>query len=87
MSINVDLKILDNRLLHMMPSYATKGSAGLDLRACIEHTQTIQPGETTMIPTGMAIHIDNTYYAALILPRSGLGPQTRHRARQSSGFD
>lgn len=73
MSINVDLKILDNRLLHMMPSYATKGSAGLDLRACIEHTQTIQPGETTMIPTGMAIHIDNTYYAALILPRSGLG--------------
>ena len=73
MSINVDLKILDNRLLYMMPSYATKGSAGLDLRACIEHTQTIQPGETTMIPTGMAIHIDNTYYAALILPRSGLG--------------
>ena len=73
MSINVDLKILDNRLLHMMPSYATPGSAGLDLRACIEHTQTIQPGETTMIPTGMAIHIDNTYYAALILPRSGLG--------------
>ena len=73
MSITVDLKILDNRLHHMMPSYATPGSAGLDLRACIEHTQTIGPGETVMIPTGMAIHIDNTYYAALILPRSGLG--------------
>lgn len=73
MSITVDLKILDNRLHHMMPSYSTPGSAGLDLRACIEHTQTIQSGETIMIPTGMAIHIDNTYYAALILPRSGLG--------------
>ena len=73
MSINVDLKILDSRLHHMMPNYATPGSAGLDLRACIEHTQTIHPGETVMIPTGMAIHIDNTYYAALILPRSGLG--------------
>lgn len=73
MSITVDLKILDSRLHHMMPSYATPGSAGLDLRACIEHIQSIQPGETIMIPTGMAIHIDNTYYAALILPRSGLG--------------
>src|SRR6187549_324729 len=73
MSITVDLKILDSRLHHMMPAYATAGSAGLDLRACIEHTQTIQPGETVMIPTGMAIHIDNAYYAALILPRSGLG--------------
>jgi len=73
MSITVDLKILDNRLHHMLPAYATPGSAGLDLRACIEHTQTIHPGETVMIPTGIAIHIDNTYYAALILPRSGLG--------------
>ena len=73
MSINVDVKILDARLHHMMPSYATPGSAGLDLRACIEHALTIQAGETVMIPTGMAIHIDNTYYAALILPRSGLG--------------
>jgi len=73
MSINVDLKILDERLRQNMPSYATKGSAGLDLRACIEHTQTIKPGETVMIPTGMAIHIDNAYYAAMILPRSGLG--------------
>ena len=73
MSIQVDLKILDDRLRHMMPAYATSGSAGLDLRACIEHTQTLHPGETTMIPTGMAIHLDNPNYAALILPRSGLG--------------
>ncbi len=73
MSLNVDLKILDERLRQLMPSYATTGSAGLDLRACIEHTLTIGPNETVMIPTGMAIHIDNTYYAALILPRSGLG--------------
>lgn len=73
MSIDVDLKILDDRLRTNEPSYATPGSAGLDLRACTEETQTIQPGETTLIPTGMAIHIDNTYYAALILPRSGLG--------------
>ena len=73
MSITVDLKILDTRLHHMMPAYATTGSAGLDLRACIEHTLTIPPGDTVMIPTGMSIHIDNTYYAALILPRSGLG--------------
>jgi len=73
MSIQVDLKILDERLRHMMPSYATPGSAGLDLRACIEHTQTLQPGETTMIPTGMAIHLGDPNYAALILPRSGLG--------------
>ncbi len=73
MSITVDLKILDSRLHQMMPAYATPGSAGLDLRACIELAQTIAPGETVMIPTGMAIHIDNTYYAAMILPRSGLG--------------
>jgi dUTP pyrophosphatase len=73
MSLNVDVKILDSRLLQEMPSYATPGSAGLDLRASLNKAQTIQPGETILIPTGMAIHIDNTYYAALILPRSGLG--------------
>ena len=71
--IDVDIKILDARLHHMMPAYATAGSAGLDLRACTEHTQTIVAGETLMIPTGLAIHLDNPYYAALILPRSGLG--------------
>jgi dUTP pyrophosphatase len=73
MSLKVDLKILDSRLHNMMPAYATTGSAGLDLRACIEHTQTLNPGETTLIPTGMAIHLSDTGYAALILPRSGLG--------------
>lgn len=73
MSLNVELKILDERLHNMMPSYATPGSAGLDLRACIEHTQTLHPGETTLIPTGMAIHLADPGYAAMILPRSGLG--------------
>lgn len=73
MSLNVELKILDARLHNMMPAYATTGSAGLDLRACIEHTQTLNPGETTLIPTGMAIHLANPGYAAMILPRSGLG--------------
>lgn len=74
MSLKVELKILDARLHHnMMPAYATSGSAGLDLRACIEHTQTLHPGDTTLIPTGMAIHLADPGYAALILPRSGLG--------------
>lgn len=73
MSLNVEVKILDERLHNMMPSYATPGAAGLDLRACIEHTQTLHPGETILIPTGMAIHLADPGYAALILPRSGLG--------------
>ncbi|MEO8417433.1 MAG: dUTP diphosphatase [Methylophilaceae bacterium] len=73
MSLKVELKILDARLHNMMPAYATIGSAGLDLRACIEHTQTLNPGETTLIPTGMAIHLSDAGYAGMILPRSGLG--------------
>ena len=73
MSLQVELKILDPRLNENMPAYATTGSAGLDLRACINEATTIQPGETTLIPTGMAIHIENPAYAAMILPRSGLG--------------
>jgi len=73
MSLIVDLKIIDQRLHEHMPSYATAGSAGLDLRACIEEKMTIEPNATILIPTGMAIHLDNTYYAALILPRSGMG--------------
>jgi dUTP pyrophosphatase len=73
MSLKVDLKILDPRLHAHMPAYASPGSAGLDLRACIEHVMTLQPGETELIPTGMAIHIGDPGYAALILPRSGLG--------------
>ncbi len=73
MSLQVKLKILDNRLNENMPAYATSGSAGLDLRACINEAITIKPGETTLIPTGMAIHLANPAYAAMILPRSGLG--------------
>ena len=73
MSLQVELKILDDRLKESMPAYATTGSAGLDLRACLEVAITIQPGETTLIPTGMAIHLANPAYAAMILPRSGLG--------------
>lgn len=73
MRLIVDLKILDPRLHEQMPSYATTGSAGLDLRACVDEALIINPGETMLIPTGMAMHLDNTYYAALILPRSGLG--------------
>jgi dUTP pyrophosphatase len=73
MSLQVELKILDERIKEAMPTYATSGSAGLDLRACIDAAITIQPGETTLIPTGMAIHLANSAYAAMILPRSGLG--------------
>jgi len=73
MALKVDLKILDSRLHHMMPAYATPGSAGLDLRACVEHVLTLAPGHTELIPTGMAVHISDPDYAAMILPRSGLG--------------
>jgi len=69
------VKILDKRLGNEipMPHYGTEGSAGLDLRACLEDTITIQPGETKLIPTGMSIYIEDTGLAAMILPRSGLG--------------
>jgi dUTP pyrophosphatase len=73
MSILIDLKIFDDRIREQFPTYATSGSAGLDLRACIDAPISLHAGETYLIPTGIAIHIDNTYYAALILPRSGLG--------------
>lgn len=73
MSLQVELKILDARIKEAMPAYATSGSAGLDLRACIDAAITLQPGETTLIPTGMAIHLADPGYAAMILPRSGLG--------------
>jgi dUTP pyrophosphatase len=73
MSLQVELKILDDRIKEAMPAYATSGSAGLDLRACLAEAVTIQPGETTLIPTGMAIHLADPGYAAMILPRSGLG--------------
>ncbi len=71
--MHIDVKILDPRLRNHLPAYATPGSAGLDLRACIEHVLTLRPGETELIPTGMAIHLADPGYAALILPRSGLG--------------
>ena len=69
----IDIKLLDPRLHELLPAYATSGSAGLDLRACIEAPLTIQPGTTHLIPTGLALHIADPGYAALILPRSGLG--------------
>jgi len=71
----VNYKILDKRIGDTipLPHYATTGSAGMDLRACIDESLTIQPGETHLIPTGMAIHIADPAYAATILPRSGLG--------------
>lgn len=69
----IDVRILDPRLKASMPQYATEGSAGVDLRACIDETVSISPGETTLVPTGMAIHIGDPGLAAMILPRSGLG--------------
>ena len=73
----IDLKVLDPRVAErydeLRPAYATLGSAGLDLRACIDEPAVLQPGQTQLIPTGIAIHIGNPGLAALILPRSGLG--------------
>jgi dUTP pyrophosphatase len=69
----IDVKILDPRMTEQMPAYATSGSAGLDLRACINAPITIKPGETHLIPTGLSIHIGDPAYAAMILPRSGMG--------------
>jgi len=71
--MKMDVKILDARLREQLPHYATAGAAGLDLRACIDSTIVLVPGETRLIPTGMAIHLADPGYAALILPRSGLG--------------
>lgn len=72
---NIQLKILDPRLGSTipLPEYATPGSAGLDLRACLEAPLTLNPGETQLIPTGLALHIEDPTLAAVILPRSGLG--------------
>ncbi|KIA80495.1 deoxyuridine 5'-triphosphate nucleotidohydrolase [Chromobacterium piscinae] len=69
----IDVKILDARLRDNLPAYATAGSAGLDLRAATEETMAIQPGETKLIPTGIAIHLNDPGLAAMLLPRSGLG--------------
>jgi len=70
---NIDVKILDSRLREHLPHYATPGSAGLDLRACLKAPLTLEPGHTALVPAGVAIHIADPGYAALILPRSGLG--------------
>lgn len=69
----LDVRVLDRRLLEQLPHYATPGSAGLDLRACLDAPVTLKPGETTLVPSGIAIHLDNPAYAAMVLPRSGLG--------------
>lgn len=69
---SIDLQVLDTRLSDL-PAYATPGSAGLDLRACLEAPLLLEPGQTKLIPTGIAIHIADPGLAALILPRSGLG--------------
>ena len=70
---NIDVKILDPRMKDLLPAYATPGSAGLDLRACIDAPLTLEPGQTVLVPTGLAIHVADPGYAAMILPRSGLG--------------
>jgi len=70
---NIDLKILDPRMKELLPAYGTPGSAGLDLRACLDAPLTIEPGQTVLVPTGLAIHIGDSGYCAMILPRSGLG--------------
>ena len=69
----IELKILDPRVADSLPAYATAGSAGLDLRACLDAPLTLEPGQTTLIPTGLAIHIGDPNLAAMLLPRSGLG--------------
>jgi len=69
----LQVKILDERMRSQMPGYETPGSAGLDLRACIDQALELAPGKTALIPTGLAIYIEDPRYAAMILPRSGLG--------------
>ena len=69
----IALRVLDERIRPYLPTYATPGSAGMDLRACIDAPMTLVPGQTELIPTGVAIHIDDPGLAAMILPRSGLG--------------
>jgi dUTP pyrophosphatase len=71
--IPIDVKVLDPRMAEQMPSYATPGSAGLDLRACLDVPLVLAPGQSQLIPTGLAIHIGDPGLAAMILPRSGLG--------------
>jgi dUTP pyrophosphatase len=69
----IDLKVLDARIAEHLPAYATAGSAGLDLRACIDAPLTVEPGQAVLIPTGIAVHLADPGLAAMVLPRSGLG--------------
>jgi dUTP pyrophosphatase len=69
----IDVKVLDARMAEHMPAYATPGSAGLDLRACLDAPLLLEPGQAALIPTGLAIHIGDPGLAAMLLPRSGLG--------------
>ncbi len=71
--MKVDIKILDPRLHENLPAYGTPGSAGIDLRACIDHNMVINPGQCELIPSGISMHIGDSHFAAMILPRSGLG--------------
>ena len=70
---DLDIKIIDPRIKDHLPEYSTPGSAGLDLRACVDTEISIEPGQTVLVPTGFAINIEDSNYAAVILPRSGLG--------------
>jgi len=70
---NLDIRILDERIRGNLPAYATHGSAGLDLRACIPDPITLRPGESALIPSGLAIHLADPGLAAIVIPRSGLG--------------
>ena len=69
----IDIRVLDDRMAEHLPQYATPGSAGLDLRACLQTACTLQPGQAELIPTGLSIHIGDPGLAAMLLPRSGLG--------------
>jgi dUTP pyrophosphatase len=69
----IDVKVLDPRMADLLPAYATPGSAGLDLRACLDAPLRLEPGQAALIPTGLAIHIGDPTLAAMLLPRSGLG--------------
>lgn len=71
--MQIDLKIVDERIREYLPCYATEGSAGLDLRALLDAPVTIAPGETVLIRTGIAVHVADPGYCAMILPRSGMG--------------
>ncbi|MDO8447730.1 MAG: dUTP diphosphatase [Rhodoferax sp.] len=71
--MKIDVKIIDSRMADQLPAYATPGSAGLDLRACLSEPLTLQPNAWQLVPTGIAIYLNDPNFAAIILPRSGLG--------------